>query len=171
MKISNLNFQISNFSSPTLRLLLTVFLLASSSLSWVAAEDAPDEMGKKFKAMALLPDGSELKDVMVPRYDKEHHLIGVLRAGAMTLVNPAEVAGRTISVEFFNADQSPRGRIDLKQATFYPKKDLLVARERVELKSDRISASGDGLFYSLSSGKAFLSGRVVTTLKNPVATP
>lgn len=154
-----------------MRLVLTVLLFASSSLSWVVAAGAPDEVGKKFKAMALLPDGSELKDVIVPRYDKEHHLIGVLKAGAMTLVNTAEVAGRTISVEFFNPDQTPRGRIDLKQATFYPKKDLLVAKERVEMKSDRISASGDGLYYSLAAGKAFLSGRVVTTLKNPATAP
>ena len=130
----------------------------------------PTELSKKFKAMSMLPDGSELKGVMLPRYDKNRKLVGVLKAGTMTLLNAEEIAGTVVSIEFFNPDQSPRGRMDLKKASFNQEKNLLVAKEPVTIQSQRMTATGEGLFYSVAEGKAFLSGKVVTIMK-PQAPP
>ena len=121
-------------------------------------------------AISLLPDGSELKDVMLPRYDENHILVGVLKSKTMTLVNSGQVAGTTVSVEFFNPDQSPRGRIDLKKATFYQDKGLLAANEPVTIKSDQVNAHGSGLYYSFVEGKGFLLGPATTTIKAPPKT-
>ena len=70
----------------------------------------------------MLPDGSELKGVMLPRYDEDHKLIGVLKSQTMPLVNAGQIDGQTVSIELFNPDQSPKGRIDLISATFYQEK-------------------------------------------------
>lgn len=121
-------------------------------------------------AIALLPDGSELKGVMLPRYDENHVLVGVLKSKAMTLVNSGQIAGTTVSVEFFNPDQSPRGRIDLEKATFYQEKGLLTANEPVTIRSDRMTAQGSGLYYSFIKGRGFLPGPATTTLFAPPAT-
>ena len=122
---------------------------------------------KNIPAMALLPDGSELKGVMLPRYDKDHKLVGVLKSEKMTLVNASQIAGKAVSIEFFNADQTPRGRIDLVSALFNQQKGLLSAKEPVEIKSDRLTASGSGLYYSFAQGRGFLSGPATTIIKNP----
>lgn len=135
---------------------------------------------KKIPAIALLPDGSELQKVMLPRYDKDRNLIGVLKAEAMTLVSAGKIAGRTITIEFFNNDQSPRGRIDLTRALFDQERGLIIAREPVDLKTQRMFASGSGLYYAFEQGKGFLSGPVTTsitaaptdtTMKSPKSTP
>lgn len=132
----------------------------------VAGEPAaPRVTPTKLPVIALLPDGSELKGVMLPRFDENHLLVGVLKSKAMTLVNARQIAGETISVEFFNPDHSPRARIDMVKATFYQDKGLVAAKEPVEMKSDRMTAQGSGLSYSFIEGKGFLLGSVTTVLK------
>ncbi len=153
-----------------MRRFLTILAFASPALNLAGETSDAPEPRKKIPAIALLPDGSELKGVMLPRYDENHLLVGVLKSKTMTLVNAGQIAGTTVSVEFFNPDHSPRGRIDLKKATFYQDKGLLTANEPVEIKSDRMTASGTGLYYSFVQGKGFLPGPATTTLKAPPAT-
>jgi lipopolysaccharide export system protein LptA len=119
---------------------------------------------KKIAATSLLPDGSQLKGVMLPRYDENRKLVGVLKAEAMTLMSENQIAGANVSVEFFNANETSRGRIDLKQAIFYNDQGILVAREPVEIKSDRLLAAGNGLYYSFDENRGFLLGKTTTTI-------
>ena len=141
------------------------------AVAGVAVLAVPTVPVKKIPAVSLLPDGSELKGVMLPRYDENQHLVGVLKAKAMTLVSAGQIAGISISIEFFNPDQSPRGRIDLKKATFYQEKGFLAAKEPVTIQSERMSASGSGLYYSLEQGKGFMSGPATTTIQLPPSRP
>lgn len=119
----------------------------------------------------MLPDGSELKGVMLPRYNKDHKLVGVLKSRTMRLVNAGQIDGRTVSIELFNPDQTPKGRIDLVSATVYQEKGIVTAREPVEIKSDQMTASGSGLYYSFKQGKGFLLGPTTTVLKPTPRTP
>lgn len=135
-----------------------------------AEESEPVIPKKKLSAVSLLPDGSELHDVMFPRYDEQRRLIGVLKANAMKLVNDKTISARTISIGFFNADQSPRGRVDLIEAKFDQSKGMIEARETVTLQSDRINATGAGLFYAFEDGDGFLLGPATTWIQNPIET-
>jgi lipopolysaccharide export system protein LptA len=123
--------------------------------------------GKKLPAISVLPDGSELKGVVLPRYDENRNLVGVLKAEAMTLVNDETVSGRSILLEFFNPDGSLRGRADLTEAAFHQAKGMLEAMEPVILQSDDISAKGQGLVFDLENGEGFLIGPVTTWAKTP----
>ncbi len=131
---------------------------------------APIAKKSQLPAISLLPDGSELKGVMLPRYDENQNLVGVLKAETMTLVNDEEIAGTSVTLEFFNPDESPRGRVDLKNATFYRSKGLIEAKQNVAITSDRLTAHGSGLVYSLTNGEGYLSGPVTTTIQNPTET-
>lgn len=119
----------------------------------------------------MLPDGSELKGVMLPRYDKDHKLVGVLKSRTMRLVNAGQIDGRTVSIELFNPDQSPKGRIDLISATLFQEKGIVTAKEPVEIKSEQMTASGSGLYYSFKEGKGFLLGPTTTVLKPKPGNP
>jgi lipopolysaccharide export system protein LptA len=119
---------------------------------------------KKLPAISLLPDGSRLHGVMLPRYDENRKLTGVLKAASMTLVNAEQMAGESVSVEFFNPDQSPRGRVDLKKAIFHQTKGILEAREPVHIQADRLTAHGSGLYYSFQQGEGFLLGPATTII-------
>ena len=124
----------------------------------------------KLPAISLLPNGSQLKGVMLPRYDELQKLTSVLKADSMTLVNAEQIAGSNVTLELYNPDQSQRGRVELKNAIFYQAKGLIKAKENVYIKSDRLTAQGSGLIYSYTNGEGFLLGPATTTIQNPTET-
>lgn len=132
-----------------------------------AQTDAEPPTAKKVPVLAILPDGSELQGVMLPRYDQDQNLVGVLKAKAVTLVSAGKIAGTGVSIELFNPDHSPRGRIDLERAYLYQEEGVVVARQPVEMQSERFSATGSGLYYSFTLGKGFLLGPSTTTITHP----
>ena len=132
--------------------------------------DAPAVSKSKMSALSLLPDGSQLKGVMLPRYDEDHNLVEVLKAKTMILLNSEQIAGETVAIEFFNEDHSPRGRVDLTKATFYHARRILEARETVDIKSDRYMAHGCGLYYAFEEGKGFLLGPATSIIQAPTET-
>lgn len=151
-----------------MRRILPILALAFPALT--LAEELPDDSKEGKTAFDVLPDGSQLKGVMLPRYDENRKLVGVLKAEVMRLVNSEELAGEKVSIEFFNDDQTPRGRIDLAQATFHKQKGMLVAKEMVDIKTDRLTARGTALYYSFDPGEGYLAGPVITILQAPTET-
>lgn len=104
---------------------------------------------------------------MLPRYDEDHRLTGVLKAESMTLVTDDVFAGESVTIGFFNPDGSLRGRVDLTRATLDQAKGLLEAREKTTVLTDRVEAIGTGLIYAFDQGEGFLSGPAVTRIQNP----
>ena len=104
---------------------------------------------------------------MLPRYDENHRLTGVLKAVAITLVNDETIAGKQVAIGFFNPDGSQRGHIDLAKAVFNQVKGLLEANEPVTLESDRFNAKGTGLYYAFQQGEGFLAGPATTWIQPP----
>ena len=122
---------------------------------------------KEIPAFGLLPDGSELMNVILPRYDESRRLDSVMSAKAMTIVSAGEIAGDMVSVLFYNSDQTQRGRVDFVKAVFNQQKGLLTTKEPVHLQSDRMSTRGGGLYYSIAESKGFMLGPVTTHLQAP----
>lgn len=152
-----------------MRFRLPVLLLLLPALH-AAEEGLPLLRKKKIPAVSLLPKGSELHEVMFPRYDETHRLVGSLKARAMKLVDEERFSGSSIAIEFFNDDQTPRGRVDLTSALIDQGKGMIVAREPVSLRSDRLNANGEGLHYDYESGEGFLVGPATTWIQNPTET-
>ncbi|MCX6868585.1 MAG: hypothetical protein NTV46_20740 [Verrucomicrobia bacterium] len=152
-----------------MRAILQVLLVLTSALP--AADNPAPVARKKFSSISLLPDGSKLHHVMFPRYDNNLSLIGVLKVRDMTLVNVDTISGENVTIEFCNADSSPRGRADLTKAVFNQAKGILESEESVIMQSDRINAMGTGLYYAFDQGEGFLIGPATTWLQQPTATP
>lgn len=144
-------------------MLLAPALLLGQELDGAAAK-------RKVQAASLLPPGSLLSGVMLPRYDAERHLLGVLRAKTVTLVSSEILDGEAVSIELFNPDRSQRARLDLAKANFNQARGRLSSRDNVTLDSERIATSGKGLIYELDPAQGFLMGPVTTRLKAPPQT-
>ena len=112
--------------------------------------------------MSLLPDGSVLHDVLLPRYDKERNLVGDLKAEIMTLINPREIQGENVLIKFYKPDRSLRGKVQLQKAVFNQTTSLLRADEPIEITTDSLVAKGDGLIYTFQNGQGFLIGPSTT---------
>ena len=163
---------------PAPRLVLTgslpaLLLLAPGLL--VARDAHPaDPPKRQIPVASLLPPGSVLSGVLLPRYDENHRLAGVLHAKSMTLVSAEILDAETVSIELFNPDRSPRARLDLTQARFDQTTGTLHVNHSVTLRFDSISATGSGLAYEINQAQGFLMGPTTTRIQapaNPSETP
>ena len=145
--------------------LLSILLLAAPAL---CAQDATT--GAKKNPVSLLPDGSVLKGVLLPRYDAERNLVGDLKAETMTLIDSERVQGENVLIRFFNPDRSLRGKVALKNALFDQVKSRLSAKELVKITTDRLVANGTGLVYAFQNGEGFLRGPANTWISAPPTT-
>jgi lipopolysaccharide export system protein LptA len=145
--------------------LFSILLFAAPALC--AAEPAS---GEKKNPVSLLPDGSVLKGVLLPRYDENHKLVGDLKAQTMTLIDPEHVRGKNVLIRFYNPDRTLRGKVALKNALFDQVKSRLFAREPVEITTDRLVARGTGLVYAFQGGEGFLRGPSETWISAPPTT-
>lgn len=130
-----------------------------------AAEEAVPE--RKLPAVSLLPAGSVLRNVMIPRYDQQRKLSAVLRTGVMTIVDPHTLEGEQVSLDLYHPDRTRRARIDLVKAHFDQRKGTLDAREPVAIASENFSAHGAGLIYTYEKARGFLLGPVNTRFYAP----
>lgn len=121
-------------------------------------------------AISLLPEGSILENVMIPRYDKERRLASVLRCQSMVLEKADLISGKTVAIESYLPDRTLRARVNLTQALYNQRKGLLRADETVTISSDRLDAVGTGLIYSLEESRGFLKGPAKTTITQPTPT-
>lgn len=144
---------------PLLSILLAPALLAAEDSGKPASDIAPDH---QLPAVSLMPVGSVLKKVMIPRYDLERKLTAVLRSDELTVIDTQTVEGKDVSVELFNPNRTTNARIDLKLARFDQKRGTLESRKPVEMVSTDFSGKGSGLSYTYQQGQGFLLGPVQT---------
>ena len=129
-----------------------------------ADENVPE---RKLPAVSLLPAGSVLKKVMLPRYDQQRKLSAVLRAAVMTVIDPQTVEGEQVSLDLYNPDRSHSARIDLEKAHFDQRKGTLDTRQPVAIAAVNFSAHGSGLIYTYEKARGFLLGPVNTRFYAP----
>jgi len=143
-----------------MRAILPIILLLGPAIH---AE--PEPAPRKTPAVSLLPNGSQLHRVILPRYDEDFRLSAVLKADVMTLVTDEVIAGEIVTIAFYNPDRSRGGRVEMNNATLNQASGLLDTREPVMLDSGRIRADGTGLIYHHDKGKGFLTGPAATRIR------
>lgn len=141
---------------------LSIFLLTTPLLTGQVSK--PDV---RKNPISLLPDGSVMEGVLLPRYDTERRLVGDLHAEILTLIDPKRIRGENVLIRFFNPDRSLRARAQLQNALFDTEKALLSAEEAVEITGDRLMVNGSGLVYDFQNGEGFLLGPVSTRISPP----
>ena len=154
-------FRLANLSPSyhfkSLILRISILLLSTGILF---AEDPVAESTKN--PMSLLPNGSVLHDVLLPRYDKERNLVGDLKAEIMTLINSQNIQGENVLIKFYKPDRSLRGKVQLQKAVFNQITSQLRADEPIEITTDNLVAKGNGLIYAFQNGQGFLIGPSTT---------
>ena len=144
---------------------LSIVLLSSGILLAQGPILAPER-----NPVSLLPDGSVLKNILIPRYDENRRLVGDLKAETMTLIGQGRIQGENVLIKFYEGKRTLRGTITLDNAMFEEAEALLYANEEVNINNDRLIAKGTGIVYSFNTGEGFLKGPATTWISNPAVT-
>ncbi|MFT4175368.1 MAG: hypothetical protein QM627_01820 [Luteolibacter sp.] len=126
-----------------------------------------DAASKESGTMSLLPAGSVLDDVMLPRYDKDLLLSEVISSKRMVIRAPGVIFGEPVTIDFFGENQSPNGRIEFQTALFTQETGIVRSEDPVVIKTLRFTAQGTGLYYDSREMKGFLPGPASSRLYHP----
>ena len=144
----------------------------------------PDESGGLFSG-GLLPNGSILKNVVLPSYDQQLRLLSTVNAGDLTIFTREEPrvdgkSGQTkntpvldkvkinnLRIRFFNIDRTMKGNIAMSRALLEVRKKLtlLTSDEPVSFVSDDLKVDGSALAFDTKNNRGFLHGPVTAVAK------
>ncbi len=147
----------------TLALLAALPLLAAPARGQLGA----DTVGKgEFPGLQLLPPGSVIKGISLPRYEN-HRVTSLLRATEMSIVTRRDVQIKGIVAELY----SPSGettRVTSAKADYSFTTELAQSKEETQVTDPRFTARGSGVTFSTARNQGLLRGPVRTTI--PAAT-
>lgn len=119
---------------------------------------------REIPAISVLPDGSELDGVVIPRYDQELRLTGSLRAERLTLVGPEILRGDDVNLHFSDPEEGAVTHIAMTSATMDQSRGMIEAHDSITMNSARFSSQGTALHLLFDAGKGFVSGPATTDL-------
>lgn len=126
---------------------------------------------RKIPAISLLPDGSELQGVVLPRYDEKLRLTGALQADKLTLIGPEVLQGEQVLVRLIDPDREQgETRIELGFAVLDQARGILRANEDVTIDAARFTATGSALHLAFETGRGFVNGPATTVIHAPPKT-
>ena len=132
-----------------------------------AQNPPPEESGGEaereqigFLESEMLRDGSILKGVTLPSYDRSLKLTSVVRADEMVIVSEERINAKNMLIEMFDDNGVPDARIAMKRARYLPSRKMLISDEPVSILSNKLTANGSALVFDTAKTRGFLHGPV-----------
>jgi lipopolysaccharide export system protein LptA len=123
---------------------------------------------KKFSpVLDLLPAGSTIKDVRIPRFDKEKRPAALLRARVLKIISEQKIRGEDIRVRVFSKKEEELLRVHMSTAEFDQSTGILKAKELITLAGESVKGRGTGGIFLLDTRQGFIRGPVFTTFIRP----
>jgi len=117
-----------------------------------------EKSASAFPALDILPEGSILQHVRLPRYDKNYHPISLLTADVLTVLDTHRIDGKNVSIEVYNQRGDVQMHSDMHHAVYNQKDSTLHATEAITIKGDSFQAAGTGLIFRWHTNRGFLLG-------------
>ena len=144
------------------------------------AEDKNEGKAKTaFQTLDILPEGSILRRVRLPRYDKDFNPISLFEADKLTVIDQNHIEAEGIRIELYDKNGKVHTRTKMNRAIYNQKDSTLTAKEAVYIRgerddvtdgSPRFVASGTGLIFDWNSGDDAENDSESGFLLGPVST-
>lgn len=145
--------------------LFCLLTLAAAAWGADAADGAgsADAVGKgEFPGLQLLPPGSVVEDITLPRYE-DHRVTALLQAKRLCILSRQEIELQGIRASLFNEDGTAT-EIRAEAARYNFTTKHAASAGAVEVRDARFSACGSQLHFDTESKRGILLGPVRTSL-------
>ncbi|NNJ86381.1 MAG: hypothetical protein HKP20_04340 [Akkermansiaceae bacterium] len=130
------------------------------------AESEPQEESKTaFPTLNILPEGSILRRVKLPRYDQDFRPLSLLEADKLTVIDQNQIAAEGITVIMYEPNGQIRGQTEMQQAVYNQQSSTMVAKEAITMSGDDYTATGSGMVLNFKHGRGFLLGPATTVFQ------
>lgn len=124
--------------------------------------DQQESVKTAFPTLDILPEGSILRRVRLPRYDKDFVSISLLTAETLTVLDKERIDGLGITIRLYAKDGSTDVRTKMRHAIYNQKLSTLHASEAVLIQGKSYIANGTGMVFDWKSNRGLLLGPVRT---------
>ena len=145
-----------------------VMALTLISSPYLSAEEPAQENGEKkplkgaFPTLDILPEGSVLRRVRLPRYDKDFIPISLLTAEQMTVLDQNRIKGLDVNINLYAKDGSVDARAKMREAIYNQELSTLHVSDAVFIEGKSYQANGTGMVFDWKSNRGFLLGPINT---------
>lgn len=115
----------------------------------------------EFPGLQLLPPGSEVENISLPRYEN-HRVTALLQAAKLCIIDRRTVELRGIRGTLFNSDGT-KTEINAGNARYDFTTKKVVSSGTVSVTDPRFSARGEKLLYNTENSRGVLIGPVRTS--------
>lgn len=145
--------------------LLPALALCLSPFAWSQEKEPQqiEDFKKVTPTLELLPNGSQLENVQLSRYDEERRPAALLKASLMKVISETQIQADLVDLLVFDSDGSEQLRINMKSADYNHKAGVLNAKEDITISGEKFSAQGKGGVFQLDARRGFLHGPVSTS--------
>ncbi|MFT5632788.1 MAG: lipopolysaccharide export system protein LptA [Rubritalea sp.] len=147
---------------------LIVILLSSSVIFADDLSKRADESIKKTKqrmpALELLPSGSILKKISIPRYNKDYTPSSLLTADQLEVISEEEIQGTHVGISFYDAKGNIKRCSVLNSVNYNQATGLLTSKENLTFSGGTFTASSQGLTLDWENQRGFLLGKNQTLI-------
>ncbi|GAA5493875.1 hypothetical protein Rhal01_00027 [Rubritalea halochordaticola] len=146
------------------------FLIIPASLYLLLPCYAEDNVEKEeetadaLPALKILPEGSTLSNVRVPRYTADYKPASLLHAEQLTVLSDHAVAGTNVDITIFEDDGSIRANTLLKSVTYDQQTGIIQSGDNLTLSGENLDAACQGVVLNWEKRKGFLLGNTQTLL-------
>lgn len=149
-------------------MLIASFLLASAlkltGENTIIMNSPLVEVDKKFPGIDILPPGSVLDEVSMPRYeDKKLSLL--VTAPEMKVESRVELSGGHVNAYIYDDFGSLTSRIYMQLASYFFDTGLLISKKHTVLKDIRLDMEGSGMVFDKEREIGMVKGPVTTVLR------
>ncbi|MFT6794220.1 MAG: lipopolysaccharide export system protein LptA [Rubritalea sp.] len=147
---------------------LMIILLSSSVIFADDLSKKADESIKKTKqrmpALELLPAGSILKKISIPRYNKDYTPSSLLTADQLEVISEEEIQGTHVGISLYDAKGNIKTRSVFNSVNYNQATGLLTSKENLTFSGGTFTASSQGLTLDWKNQRGFLLGKNQTLI-------
>ena len=133
----------------------------------LAASQLPGQVDRtagqgEFPALQLLPPGSEVKGISLPRY-QDHRVSAHIMADLLKVLSRYEVHMKGIHTVLYS-EEGESTTVKMAQAKYDFRTSVMVSENTATVENPRFSARGESVTFNSESRLGLLKGPVYTTL-------
>ncbi len=147
---------------------LIIILLSSSvifadELSKKAGESI-NKTKNRLPALELLPAGSILKKINIPRYNKDYTPSSLLTADQFEIISEEKIKGTNVGISLYDAKGNIKTRSFLNSVNFNQATGLLTSKENLTFSVGTFTTSSQGVTLDWKNQRGFLLGKNQTII-------
>ena len=143
---------------PLIILFISNSIICADELS-NKADETIKKTNARIPALEILPAGSILKKISIPRYNPDYSPSSLLTADRVKVISEEEIEGTNVGISLYDVKGKIKTRSLLNSVNFNQATGLITSKENLEFSGETFTASSQGLILDWENHRGFLLGK------------